>query len=508
MHIIFLNPQGNFDQNDTGWTQHPDFGGQLVYVKEVALALARRGHKVDILTRQIVADHFWVQFTDRFDQYRGAGNLRVIRLPCGPDHFLPKEDLWPYLAEWADHICHFYQQEQKLPDIATGHYGDGGLAAVLLQEKLGIPFTFTGHSLGAQKMDKLLQSGSEWGLLIDRFRFDKRIAAERVAMARAGRIIVSTSQERDEQYAHNAYQKAVDHRNHNKFSIVPPGVNLSVFGNEVKNEFETMVAHKIESMIARDIAPERRHLPIVLCSSRLERKKNHIALVKAFAQDKQLRQAANLAIILRGSSNPLKERSMVYHGESLEILNEIAQELDAHHLWECITAFDLNSQSELAAGYRHLAKHHRGVFCLTALYEPFGLAPLEAMAAGLVAVVTKNGGPSESLRDQQGEYGILVDPDIPQDIARGLMRVIADETTWQRFQIAGARRVNSAYTWHQTSERYLSIFESLIAKDDQSDKSHALPLWSRKEHGDAVDAAWLQRLYEDNRLLEIKTRRQ
>ncbi len=38
MHLAFLNPQGNFDPQDRYWTQHPDFGGQLVYVKQVALA--------------------------------------------------------------------------------------------------------------------------------------------------------------------------------------------------------------------------------------------------------------------------------------------------------------------------------------------------------------------------------------------------------------------------------------------------------------------------------------
>jgi len=46
MHIAFLNPQGNFDPQDRYWTAHPDFGGQLVYVKEVALALGRMGHQV------------------------------------------------------------------------------------------------------------------------------------------------------------------------------------------------------------------------------------------------------------------------------------------------------------------------------------------------------------------------------------------------------------------------------------------------------------------------------
>ena len=50
MHICFLNPQGNFDPNDFALTEHPDFGGQLVYVKELAKAMSQIGHQVDIIT--------------------------------------------------------------------------------------------------------------------------------------------------------------------------------------------------------------------------------------------------------------------------------------------------------------------------------------------------------------------------------------------------------------------------------------------------------------------------
>ena len=50
MHVAFINPQGNFDPDDSYWTAHPDFGGQLVYVKELALAMGNLGHKADIVT--------------------------------------------------------------------------------------------------------------------------------------------------------------------------------------------------------------------------------------------------------------------------------------------------------------------------------------------------------------------------------------------------------------------------------------------------------------------------
>ena len=155
MRFAFLNPQGNFDPHDSYWTRHPDFGGQLVYVKELALAMAASGHEVDIVTRRIV-DPDWPEFAAPVDGYPGRPGVRIVRIPCGPDRFLPKEDLWPYLGtEWVTGILDFYHREGTRPQAITAHYADGGLAAALIRQRTGLPFTFTGHSLGAQKMDKL-----------------------------------------------------------------------------------------------------------------------------------------------------------------------------------------------------------------------------------------------------------------------------------------------------------------------------------------------------------------
>ena len=104
MHIVFLNPQGNFDPKDSYLTEHPDFGGQLVYVKELAQALATNGHKVDIVTRKII-DSDWPEFSANQDIYPGTEqNLRILRFPCGGNKFLSKEELWPHLSEFADEI--------------------------------------------------------------------------------------------------------------------------------------------------------------------------------------------------------------------------------------------------------------------------------------------------------------------------------------------------------------------------------------------------------------------
>lgn len=492
MRVAFINPQGNFDPSDRGWAAHPDFGGQLVYVKEVALALGRLGHRADIITRRM-DDPEWPEFAAAQDGYPGQENVRILRFPCGPPGFLRKEELWPHLSEWVERIAAFYREEGAAPDAATAHYGDGGLAAALLEERLGTPFTFTGHSLGAQKLDKLFTTRSALPVLLAEFHFEKRLAAERLSMARAARIVTSTRQERFEQYGHPAYRGAVDPGEDGKFAVIPPGVNLEVFDRGARNELEGTVADRVEAMLDRDIPAPRRRLPVVISSSRLEPKKNHEALLRAWAEDAELREAANVMIIVRGARDPLRKPEGVdaTTGKVLAALRSIIEQAD---LRPCVTAFDLNSQLELAAAYRHLAARYRGVFCLPSVYEPFGLAPLEAMAAGLPAAVTRNGGPSESLVEGDIEYGVLVDPQDPVDIARGLKRLVSDEGEWRRLQRRGRERVADRYTWARTGAAYLLTIESILG-GGAADPSYPTPAYFEDPANDDLTLGWLRSVY-------------
>ena len=475
MRIAFLNPQGNFDPQDRYWTAHPDFGGQLVYVKETALALGRMGHRVDILTRRI-RDPQWRGFEAALDAYPGAPNVRIVRLPCGGDRFLRKEDLWPYLGtEWLPRIIEFYAAEGDPPDAATAHYGDGGLVGAMWRARGGPPFTFTAHSLGAQKLDRLLAEGKRTLAELDaHYHFARRIAAERTAMSRAARIITSTRQERREQYGHPAYHGAVDPADDRKFAVVPPGVNLRIFDAETRGPADGRIAAYLEGVIARDIAPARRGLPAVLCSSRLDPKKNHVGLVQAFAHSAALRAAANLLIVARGVEG-LHDRSGLTAAEAA-VLDEIASLCQAHDLTGQVAVFSLDGQQELAAAYRHL-RARRSVFALTALYEPFGLAPLEAMAAGLPAVVTRHGGPAESMVEDGQEFGVLVDPTDPADIAAGLLRLVGPGNEWDAFQRAGRQRVLDRYTWERTAAGYLAVIEGMLAGPEPSAAPPPIPAY-------------------------------
>ena len=444
MHIIFLNPQGNFDQEDSHLTEHPDFGGQLVYVKELAHAMAELGHNVDIVTRRI-RDNEWPEFAADQERYKSSPEtLRILRFPCGGDKFLEKEQLWPHIPELITNMLNFYGDMR--PDFVTAHYADGGYGAALAQIKTGIPFTFTGHSLGAQKLDKLGTNKVNWPKMEARFNFSKRIAAERISMQNAARIIVSTGQEKEEQYSHHLYNDAINSSDKSRFAITPPGVNESIFSTK-----ETKLDNQIKAKLEAEFGEDGR--PGIVISSRLDEKKNIIGVLKAVAETKQLSEKAQIILCVRGIECPERDICKLSNSEQ-SVLKEILELLATANIRQQTHFLNIGSQLELAATYRFFAQ--RGsVFALTSLYEPFGLAPIEAAATGLAPVVTKNGGPSEIFADGSG---VLVDPFVPSNIGQGLIDGL--ERHYELSQ-AAMRRVKEVYTWQNTAAGYLSVIENV-----------------------------------------------
>ena len=94
------------------------------------------------------------------------------------------------------------------------------------------------------------------------------------------------------------------------------------------------------------------------------------------------------------------------------------------------------------------------------MYEPFGLAPIEAAASGLAPVVTENGDASEIFADGSG---ILVDPVSSISISKGLLDGLS---RYNELSKAAMKSVKEFYTWERTAARYLSVIkDSLDAKD-------------------------------------------
>jgi len=138
--ILMISTHGYFEAQPSYGL--PDTGGQVAYVIELSLALAKLGYQVDVLTRQ---------FND-FPQHEEVGeNVRIIRIPCGGRDFIPKEYLADYLPDLVNGIIQYCVASSLKYDFIDSHYWDAGFAGMKLAESFGIPHIFTPHSIGFWK---------------------------------------------------------------------------------------------------------------------------------------------------------------------------------------------------------------------------------------------------------------------------------------------------------------------------------------------------------------------
>ncbi|MBI3952838.1 MAG: glycosyltransferase family 4 protein [Candidatus Doudnabacteria bacterium] len=93
---------------------------------------------------------------------------------------------------------------------------------------------------------------------------------------------------------------------------------------------------------------------------------------------------------------------------------------------------------------------------LPALYEGFGLPPLEAMQCGTPVVVSN----ISSLPEVVGDAGKLVDPNSVDSIAEGLLEVLSDGKLRGEMGERGIRQAGK-FTWQETARKTLALFESL-----------------------------------------------
>jgi sucrose-phosphate synthase len=123
-----------------------------------------------------------------------------------------------------------------------GHYADAGEAAAKMAHSLDVPMVLTGHSLGRNKLDHLLRSGTiKRDAIEETYKISRRIEAEERALDAALMVITSTRQEVEQQWGlydgYDADLAAVLHRKGGLrktsgrsmpiMAVIPPGLDFS-----------------------------------------------------------------------------------------------------------------------------------------------------------------------------------------------------------------------------------------------------------------------------------------
>jgi sucrose-phosphate synthase len=469
LYILMLSLHGLIRGSDLELGCDADTGGQVLYVVELARALARQHEvvKVDLLTRRIEDSSVSADYA-RPEEMLG-NNARIIRLPCGPRRYLRKESLWPYLDQLVDRALLFLREQKRLPDVIHSHYADAGYVGMQLSQLLGIPQIHTGHSLGRSKQQRLLAQGRKPQALERQFSFYRRIATEEAILQHASLIITSTPQESDEQYGlYTNYHRE-------RAVVIPPGTDISRFSPPSRKIApEPEAARLIDRFLVR---PRR---PLILAICRPEMRKNLGALVAAFGSSRKLHEHANLAIIA-GNREDIRKLDTA----QVEVMTNLLLDIDLYDLWGKVALPKQHKPADIAGFYR-LAASRRGIFVNPALTEPFGLTLIEAAASGLPIVATEDGGPRDIVAHCKN--GVLVNPMDVNAIAEAIEYGLADPTRWRRWARNGIAGVRNYYTWDAHVGKYLHVLSRLLHQERkqirrnmaiyQRPQRHPLPLVS------------------------------
>ncbi|MCU0304411.1 MAG: HAD-IIB family hydrolase [Thermoanaerobaculales bacterium] len=440
LYIVLISIHGLIRGSDPELGRDADTGGQVQYVLDLARALSDHPDvgRVELMTRQVLSINVDYRYGEHLEQI--ADRAWIVRLPCGPHRYLRKEALWPHLPQFVDHALQHFRQRRQVPDVVHSHYADAGLVGVRLAGLLETTLIHTGHSLGRSKRQRLLDKGSDPETIEKRYRMSRRIAAEERVLEAADLVVASTRQEVDEQWGQ--YPPHPESR----MIVIPPGVDLDRFSPPRRGDARAPVEDELDRYLRH---PER---PLILALQRPDERKNLATLIRAYGSSAELREAANLALVI-GARDDISELPAAQR----RVLTEMLLLIDRHDLYGSVAYPKSHHPDDVPDLYRAAARRH-GVFVNPALTEPFGLTLLEAAASGLPVVATEDGGPRTIIAACNN--GLLVDPLDHERIAAALLEAVGDRAAWRRRSQAGLRGVRG-FSWRGHVERYLEAIERI-----------------------------------------------
>ncbi|MDQ6950866.1 MAG: HAD-IIB family hydrolase [Mariprofundales bacterium] len=442
LYILLISPHGLIRGHDLELGRDADTGGQTKYVVEFARALADRAEvgRVDLLTRMVIDPQISSDYAEPVEML--SDKVRIVRIECGELGYLPKEQLWDSLETFSDNALAYIRAQPHMPNIIHSHYADGGHIGTNLSSQLGIPLVHTGHSLGRSKRKQLLASGTSRQAIETTYNMARRIDAEERTLGVASRVVVSTNQEIEAQYA------VYDFYRPEQMRVVPPGTDLDKFFPPLGDEG----ASKIATQLARFLSEPNK--PIILALSRPDPRKNITTLITAYGQSPEMQQLANL-VVIAGNRDEICDMDE----GAQEVLTGILLTIDQFDLYGKVAFPKHHTAGEVSQIYR-LTALSKGVFVNPALTEPFGLTLIEAAACGVPIVATEDGGPIDIIGNCKN--GLLIDPLNSEEIASALIALLKDAPRWCELAKNGITGVRRHYSWQAHVESYLDVIRPLI----------------------------------------------
>lgn len=367
-----------------------DAGGQNVHVAALSAALARRGHTVTVYTRR---DDPAVP-----ERVTLCPGVEVVQVDAGPAEPIPKDLLLPHMGVFADRLAAYWHDDP--PDLVHSHFWMSGVAALDAARRRGAPDVPVAHTFHALGVVKRRHQGA------DDTSPPERLALERRVGTGADVVVATCSDE--------AFELIPLGVPSSRISVVPCGVDTDLFRPD------------------GEIAPRSERFRI-LSVGRLVPRKGVGTTITALARLAR-RGVDDVELVVVGGST----------GPGDLAADPDVQRLAAHARAEGV-AHLVDFRGQLPhADLPPLLRSADVVVCAP-WYEPFGIVPLEAMAAGVPVVAAAVGGLIDTV--VHGRTGVHVPPRDPDAIADALAALRDQPAVRAEFGRAGAARARSRYAW-------------------------------------------------------------
>jgi D-inositol-3-phosphate glycosyltransferase len=389
-----------------------DAGGMNVYIRELSCHLASEGLPVDIFTRRTDPE------TPEVRQI--SPDVNVIAISAGPPEPVAKDDLFPYLPEFAEQMALYSLRAGLRYDVVHAHYWLSGWVAELARRYWDTPFVQMFHTTAHMKNAVAAEADRETLL---RLRTEKRL------LRLADGIIAANPDERADLIWRMGVATA-------KVCTIPPGVDLELF----------QPAPREACRGALGIAGDER---VVLFVGRIDPIKGIDTLIEAAE-----------ALVAHGGIAPPPTFLIVggdldADGAPTGPLARVAAMAEERGIGRYVRLLGSQPQDQLPLYYSAA-----DVVAVPSRYESFGLVAVEALACGVPVVASRAGGLRFTIDERV--TGLLVKPQSPLALAAGLEEVLSDDAL-RAAMAAAARPSVERYDWASVAKQVMHVYRRLAA---------------------------------------------
>lgn len=456
LRIAQVLMQGRVDADLTA-VASGDGGGLITLQVGLTRELANHEQVDDVYLVTRVIDDESGRFT-RPHQPLGDGIL--TRIDFGGPGYIATADMWGHRMELEEELRRFLLDHGPFDALHLRFADVGTFVAARLGEELGIPVFFTlapdPHAVIAAAEESGQLSRGNFAEADRNQHYIFRAWLVDWMLERAERLALLPRPRRQEQFRD---LMAVD-VSRPRFSVIPEGIDFEQT-EQARARIADLRSGVAPPPVIADLekaitalGSSRSGLPMIMSVGRLHPVKGMNRVVKAWAADPEIRSRYNLVIVGGNLDEPGREERVT--------LAEIARALDGTGC-EGLVMLGGRSHEEVALLMAAAAAGTPGVVGPAGIYvsgsekEEFGLAIVEALAAGLPVVAPQNGGPATYVED--GFTGFLADT-VDIDSIRGGIRW-ADTARHSQIRVDAARKkIKSDYSLAAMADGLVKLYRA------------------------------------------------